>query len=724
MAKTILCTLGPASLTSEIISRLDELKVDLFRLNLSHTSVDEIKGLVELVRSVSQVPICLDTQGAQIRTGTFIGKHVRLRSGDLVELVSSPLQGGPGKVPLYPSTVIPQLVVGDLISIDVDAVPLQVIEVGETCLAKVLGSGSIGSNKAISLDRTIALAELTDVDHAAIELGLELGINNIALSFANRRQDIEILRDLVGEDVNITAKIESRQGLENLAEILQVSDSILIDRGDLSREVPIESIPFIQKDIIKRANQAKVPVYVATNLLESMVVNPHPTRAEANDVINTLLDGADGLVLAAEVAIGDYPVECLKMIRGLIQQFEAHTDPSPLGIKPVPALSWPLIVPHGDRLVKRVANASETFAIGSLPRFQVGEKVMMDAKQIAQGVFSPIEGFMGPDELESVLSRYQLLDGSVWPMPILFQLPDGQEFDFIKGETLGLTTRANSNVAALLHVESCFTADLKDLTARWYGTTDVNHPGVAGLMNESNRFVAGKVDLLDEGLKHQQPYHVTPAQSRKVFAQRQWQKVVGFHTRNVPHRAHEYLQMAALQKHQCDGIFIHPVTGTKKPGDFSSEIILNAYQLLIDQFYPPNVALLSGFEAYSRYAGPREAVFTALCRKNFGCSHFIVGRDHTGVGDYYAPEESQNLFQELGDIGIQPVFFDEIYYCDRCEVHVESCQHGTDYRKIISGTRIRETLSQGQLLPQWCLREPVSQLILEKLKNGSEVFTT
>ena len=198
--------------------------------------------------------------------------------------------------------------------------------------------------------------------------------------------------------------------------------------------------------------------------------------------------------------------------------------------------------------------------------------------------------------------------------------------------------------------------------------------------------------------------------------------MVGFHTRNVPHRAHEYLQLTALANNQCDGIFIHPVTGPKKTGDFSGGISLKAYQLLIDQHYPPGAAVLGGFVTYSRYAGPREAVFTALCRQNFGCSHFIVGRDHTGVGDFYPPDASQRLFDEIGDIGIEPVFFDSVYYCQRCRNHVEGCEHGREFSQEISGTQAREVLRQGGALPDWFIRTSVSQLIVGELANGGEVF--
>ena len=326
MTKTVLCTLGPSSLDPQTIKQLDELKVDLFRLNLSHIALEEIERLVDLIRSVSDVPICLDTQGAQIRTGAFAGGQATFESGTEVDLVAVPAEGDETLVPLHPDVVLPQLAPGDLINIGFGSIALQVIETGKRTRARVVGSGVIWSNRAVSLDRAIALPAMTDTDHAAVQQILRLGIKNVAMSFTNRRQDIELLRRIVGDQVHITAKIESRLALENLAGILEVADSILIDRGDLAYEVDLESLPFIQKEVIGRANAARVPVYVATNLLESMVVSRQPTRAEVNDVINTLLDGADGLVLAAETAIGDYPVNCLRMIRSLIQRYEAHMD--------------------------------------------------------------------------------------------------------------------------------------------------------------------------------------------------------------------------------------------------------------------------------------------------------------------------------------------------------------------------------------------------------------
>jgi pyruvate kinase len=714
--KIVLCTLGPASLNAATIRRLAQLSVGLFRLNLSHTRVDQLEGLISLIQANSDVPICLDTQGAQVRTGPLPDGEMKLKTDTVVRLVDTTNETGPNEVPLYPASVLPQLMVGDVVSIDFNIASVQVLATSPIIRARVLSGGSIGSNKAASIDRHIFLEPLTDVDLAAIDLGLRRGIKNVALSFANRQSDVEQLRKLVGDDVKIIAKVESRTSLDNLDGIMEAADAILIDRGDMGREVAIEYLPFVQKKVIAEANAAGVPVYVATNLLESMMVNPRPTRAEANDVINTLLDGADGLVLAAETAIGAYPVGSVRMIRSLIRHHEARDA---FSLNQFDShLGSGLISAHGGRLIERLVREQDAQGMNGLPRLEIGESEMLDVRQIAIGTFSPLEGFMDRETLESVLEKNRLPEGTAWPMPVLLQV--SADADYPAGETVALTYQ--SRTRAIIAVDEVFSYDLEKLAKGWFGTTDTKHPGVKRLLQGGDRFVAGKVSLLPQAVTDREAYELTPAQARRVFESREWQRVVGFHTRNVPHRAHEYLQLTALANNQCDGIFIHPVTGPKKTGDFSGGISLKAYQLLIDQHYPPDTAVLGGFVTYSRYAGPREAVFTAICRQNFGCSHFIVGRDHTGVGDFYTPDASQRLFDEIGDIGIEPVFFDSVYYCQQCRNHVEGCEHGREFSQEISGTEARELLRQGEALPDWFIRTSVSQLIVKEIANGGEVF--
>jgi pyruvate kinase len=275
MSKKLLCTLGPSSLNGEVIERLNHLNVDLFRINLSHTRVDQVEPLVELIRAHSSIPICLDTQGAQARTFNFSDGEITLTDGDVISLVAAPSLGSVEALSIYPADVMAQLAVNDLISVDHNGTLLQVIEVGPPCKALVVNGGVIGSNKAISLaGKSLILPSLTESDDAAINEAIRLQIPQIALSFTNSRSDVDQLRNRVGTGTTIIAKIESRLGVENLVNILEVADAILIDRGDLSREVAVERLPSIQKEIIRSAKIAGVPVYVATNLLESMVTSP------------------------------------------------------------------------------------------------------------------------------------------------------------------------------------------------------------------------------------------------------------------------------------------------------------------------------------------------------------------------------------------------------------------------------------------------------------------
>ena len=718
LPRKIICTLGPASLTPKVLRRLGDLGVDLFRLNLSHSDPARLAGWVELIRAHSNVPVCFDTQGAQVRTGSLSGGAFDLAANAIIELVPATEAGHQGRLPIYPLHVVNGLRVGDLLSVDFDSVLLQVIETGAACRARVLCAGRVGSNKAVTVDAPVVLDPLTPVDVAALGLGRELGLRQVALSFTNRRSDVEAARAVAGSDAWIIAKVETRQALDNLDEILDAADAILIDRGDLSREIPLESIPLVQKEIIRRANAHGTPVYVATNLLESMVTGLRPTRAEVNDVMNTLIDGADGLVLAAETAIGRNPVGCVAMVRALIDQFDQHDTAvgAPWSL-PRTAMSSSLIAPHGGRLSIRVTTADAA----GFQTLAVDERVMMDVRQLACGAFSPVDGFMDRETLESVLDRHRLPAGTVWPMPIVLPVNPTVARAISAGETIAL---ANGGVTrGVLHVTSVFTWDLRDLARRWFGTTDLAHPGVARLLAGPDTFLAGPVDVLEDEARRLQAFELTPSQARKVFDHRQWQRVVGFHTRNVPHRVHEHLQLTALADFHCDGILVHPVIGPKKSGDCTGDIILKCYDTLIRAHYPPNSAMVAGWVTYSRYAGPREALFTALVRQNYGCSHFIVGRDHTGVGQFYEAAASRALCESFaGEIGIQLAFAPEYYYCPSCRIYVSACAHDRADAMSISGTGAREMLRGGRRPPEWFMREDVAQVMLDELARGTEIF--
>ena len=396
----LLCTLGPASMNETVIRRLAELGTTLFRINLAHTKAGDLARAIEFIRGVTSVPVCLDTEGAQIRTGDMVGGSITLRENSVVRAQSRRLPGDAATFTFYPADITKAFETGDLISID------------------VLTGGVAGQHKAVTVERPLALPPLTGKDRAAIALGAEMGIRHYALSFANCAEDVDELRALAGDDVFVISKIESLNGLAHLEDIAARSDALLIDRGDLSRELPIEQIPRVQKGIIRKAREMGVKVYVATNLLESMVTAPTPTRAEVNDVYNTLADGADGLVLAAETAIGAYPVRCATMIVKMVREMQAqageesHYPDDPFSL---------LVPPHGGRLIHREAGPGDVRDVDALPVLEVRDTDLMDCEQLAHGTYSPLSGFMDRDALESVLETCRLPDGTVWTMPVLLQ---------------------------------------------------------------------------------------------------------------------------------------------------------------------------------------------------------------------------------------------------------------------------------------------------------------
>lgn len=326
MSTKILATLGPSSLNETTITKLTELGVSLFRVNLSHTPIDKIESTIRLIQQYTSAPISLDSEGAQIRNQDMAGGTCTLTKGEHVQVHFSSVVGDEHNISLTPNHVAESLEVGDRVRIDFHSVCIRIIEKRDDhCLAEVEVGGKVGSNKAVDVDRNIKLNAITEKDKIAVAIGKEMGIKDYALSFANSEEDVVAMRELIGEGVNLISKIESRQGLLNLSQILKKTDSILIDRGDLSRQMPIEKIPFLQRKIIAIAKYHQTPVYVATNLLESMITTQLPTRAEVNDVISTLLMGANGLVLAAETAIGAFPVQTIIMVNKLIKEFDKWT---------------------------------------------------------------------------------------------------------------------------------------------------------------------------------------------------------------------------------------------------------------------------------------------------------------------------------------------------------------------------------------------------------------
>ena len=322
----ILVTLGPTSMNEETVKSCAEFEVYVFRINLSHTPLNKVEESINLIQSWTDVPVCLDSEGAQLRNGSMVNEKVKFGVGDEIRIEINPINGDSTKLSFNPINVTKQFEVGDKIKVDFNHACFEIKEkYVDYFLARVISGGTVGSNKAADVNRDLLFDPLTEKDRKAIKIGLKNNVKNFAMSFANTSQDVELMRDLCGPEANIICKIESPSGLKNLKDIIGRTDEILIDRGDLSRRVPIERIPLFQRRIISIARSMDTPVYVATNLLESMITTESPTRAEVNDVISTLEMGANGLVLAAETAIGTNPIKAVQMIRSLITEYERWT---------------------------------------------------------------------------------------------------------------------------------------------------------------------------------------------------------------------------------------------------------------------------------------------------------------------------------------------------------------------------------------------------------------
>ena len=719
MKKEILCTLGPASMNNRVIKQLERLNVSLFRINLSHTKISDVSKTIQFIKDHSSIPICLDTEGAQVRTADNTPKEIQLIENSFIKVSHKYVIGNSTEFNFNPCNIVEQIELGDFINIDFNAALGQVVEKNKDgVVLRILHGGHIGKNKAVTIQRTISLPPLTEKDREAVIIGLNMGLRHFALSFASNASDVDLLRKLAGKSAVIISKIENRSGLTNLNEIAEASDALLIDRGDLSREVPIEKIPVTQKLITTEANKLGVKLYVATNLLESMVNKPSPTRAEVNDVYNTLSQGADGLVLAAETAIGDYPVECAKMIDRIINEY--HKDElNPQNQFDLSSHDW-LVEPHGGELVQCIANSDDLREIGKSKAVTVDSNIISDCQMIATGVFSPIDGFMDCETLKCVLDENRLPEGVVWTMPIVLPVSKRIADSVSIGEIIKLQS-AQGETVATLKLSDKFQYNLNNLAKKWFGTTSLKHPGVKRIDDLGDHFLAGPIKLISNVPYENNLYEINPHQCRSVFAHKNWQHVIGFHTRNVPHRAHEFIMLEALEKTNADGLFINPVIGSKKKGDFLSTAIMKSFKVLLENgFYPKEQAVLGSLFTYSRYAGPREAIFTALCRKNMGCDFFIVGRDHTGVGDFYGEYSSQKLFDAIGDIGITPVYFDTIGFDEKNKKYV-SVDSSSNIRTV-SGTQFREALLNGEMVPDWHVRTSVQQELLSLLDTGKKIF--
>lgn len=318
--KKLLVTLGPASLKPEIIEAMTKQSPYVFRLNMSHVTLDQLPKHIKLITDVTDVPVCIDSEGAQIRTHLLENGSITLTEGATVELLSEPVMGTAKALALTPTGIAAELREDDLVRLDWHGVTIRITKTGmDKAVGRVEQGGAVASCKAVDVNRYIKMPAITEKDREAIRIGRKLGVKHYALSFANTPEDVREFRQLTGGNSTVISKLESESALRNLVDVLGETDEALIDRGDLSRAVRIEKIPFLQMRMIATARALDTPIYVATNLLESMILAGAPTRAEANDIVSSILMGANGLVLAAESAVGKYPVQCVETVRTLMR---------------------------------------------------------------------------------------------------------------------------------------------------------------------------------------------------------------------------------------------------------------------------------------------------------------------------------------------------------------------------------------------------------------------
>lgn len=740
----VIVTLGPSTNTEADLRRIKDKGVDFVRVNMSHSSTEDLKYFIDLAKKVG-ITFIIDTEGSQIRTGDLSTDIIELEEGEVVKIYERQIVGNKENISLKPDCVVKQLDVGDIIHVDFDTLNLRVSDTSTLSqgyiMARTITKGSLGRNKAVvvdsALEKKIILPPLSEKDYQSIHLGLEEGVGFVAASFMRSGVSVDEVRRATQNTMKIVSKVECVDALENLDEIIKKSDYILIDRGDLSKEIPVEKVPFVQKIIISRARRHGVGVFVATNLLETMIEKRKPTRAEVHDVIATIVDGVAGLTLAAETAIGKHPMACINMLNKLIK----HSELWLVNIKDKqdgfvrcleesnylldPGASSSIVPPHGGKLINGVLSEKPNpVYIASLPKIKIDEMKQMDVEQIAIGTYSPIEGFMGKKDLQGVLDNMRLESGIVWPLPILLDVSKMEAEKISIGGDVALVA-SEDEVMAILHIDEKYEFDKEEIVRKVYATDSEEHPGVRMVKRMGPVFLAGKISLLKRKKTDYKEYEMTPRQTRRIFEERGWAKVVGFHTRNVIHRSHEFIQLKALGEENCDGLFVHPIIGKKKAGDFHAKYVLQAYELMKKEFYPRDRVVFAAFATYSRYAGPRESLFTALCRKNFGCSHFIVGRDHTGVGYFYHPKASHTIFDRFPDLGITPIKFDNVFYSEKLKNYVhekDDPNHGEDGKLQISGTQAREMFERGEIPPEWFMRPEISKLIVDAVHKGEEVF--
>jgi len=376
------------------------------------------------------------------------------------------------------------------------------------------------------------------------------------------------------------------------------------------------------------------------------------------------------------------------------------------------------ITPHGGELIDRILTGDALKAAqeraASLPKIQVDTYTSFDIDGIAKGIFSPLKGFMNEEQTRNVLDKMHLADGIPWTIPILLAVSEEQAGTLATGEDVAIEDD-EGDIVAILHLSEMFKMDHKEIAEKVYLTTDESHPGVAYTLGLGPVFLAGDLDVLKARTVEHQDYNLTPAQTRAAFKERGWKRIVAFQTRNPIHRAHEYLTKCALEI--CDGLLIHPLMGTTKSDDIPGDVRMKCYEALMEKYYPHDHVMLSIMPVNMRYAGPKEAIMHAIIRRNYGCTHFIVGRDHAGVGNFYGTYDAHEIFDNFdpAEMGITPLFFDHSFWSKLTNsmASKKTCPGTNEDHVFLSGTKVREMLKNGEMPPEEFTRPEVAKILIE-----------